>query len=87
MEAEQRRLYNHFVALSKNGKTDEQMANCKKYAAEILASFPQFLKKVEVELTPAQKGAATKAAKAEAAKAEAAKAEAAKEKPDPEDPK
>ena len=47
MEAEQRRLYNHFVALSKNGKTDEQRANCKKYAAEILASFPQFLKPVE----------------------------------------
>lgn len=43
----QKKLYDHFVKLSKDGKDDIQKANCKKYAAEILKSFPDFAKKPE----------------------------------------
>ncbi len=43
----QKKLYDNFVRLSKDGKDDIQKENCKKYAAEILKSFPDFAKKEE----------------------------------------
>ncbi len=48
----QKKLYEHFVKLSKDGKDDEQKANCAKYAAEILKSFPDFAKKEEPKEAP-----------------------------------
>ena len=50
MEENQRKLYNHFKKLSVEGKTDAQREKCAGYAAEILKSFPQFEKKVEVKI-------------------------------------
>ena len=41
-ETEQKRLYEHFKKLSKDGKDNIQRENCKKYATQILDSFPQF---------------------------------------------
>ena len=41
-EANQKKLYDYFVDLSKNGKDEAQRANCKGYAADILKSFPHF---------------------------------------------
>ena len=49
-KSEQERLYKHFLNLSVNGKNDIQKANCKKYADEILESYPEFAKKPEVEV-------------------------------------
>ena len=42
MKSEQLRLYNHFLNLSINGQNTIQKANCKKYANEILESYPEF---------------------------------------------
>ena len=50
-QANQKKLYDHFVKLSKEGKDDEQRANCKRYAEEILKSFPDF-NKVEKKEEP-----------------------------------
>ena len=46
-EANQKKLYDNFVRLSKEGKDEAQRTHCKKYAAEILKSFPHFAKKEE----------------------------------------
>lgn len=43
-KANQKKLYDHFVKLSKEGKSDVQRANCKRYAEDILKSFPDFKK-------------------------------------------
>ncbi|HEB47116.1 MAG TPA: hypothetical protein ENI22_01465 [Candidatus Pacearchaeota archaeon] len=47
MEENQKKLYDHYMDLSVNGKDDIQKANCLKYAKDILKSFPQFEKKAE----------------------------------------
>ncbi len=74
-EANQKKLYDNFVRLSKEGKDETQRKNCARYAADILKSFPDFAKKEEPkkELTPAQKAAATKAANKVAEEAKKAK--------------
>ena len=42
MEAEQKRLYEHFKKLAKDGETPKQRTECGRYAAQILKSFPDF---------------------------------------------
>ncbi len=49
-EVEQKRLYEHFKNLSKEGKDTKQRTECEKYAAEILKSFPQFEVKEKPEV-------------------------------------
>ena len=41
-EINQKKLYENFKRLSKEGKDNKQRTECGKYAAEILKSFPQF---------------------------------------------
>ena len=85
-EANQKKLYDNFVRLSKEGKNEAQRVNCAKYAANILKSFPDFANKKTVTktdtntdtLTPAQKAAATKKANKEAKEAENSQEEGAK---------
>ena len=48
-EKNQKKLYENFKRLSKEGKDEKQRTECGKYAAEILKSFPQFEKKEEVK--------------------------------------
>ena len=45
MEKEQKRLYEHFKKLSVDGVDTKQRTECKRYAKEILKSFPHFEKK------------------------------------------
>ena len=44
MKENQKVLYDHYVKLSKEGKTDKMRADAKFRAAEILKSFPDFAK-------------------------------------------
>ncbi len=44
MKENQKIMYDNFLRLSTEGKTDIQRKNCKGYAAEILKSFPDFEK-------------------------------------------
>jgi len=48
-KTEQKRLYEHYKKLSKDGNTSIQRENAKKNGAEILKSFPEFEKPVKVE--------------------------------------
>ena len=43
-EANQKKMYDGFMRMSKDGETDTKRANCLKYAKNILASFPHFAK-------------------------------------------
>ena len=45
MKAEQKRLYEHYMKLSKEGETTKQRTECKRYAEQILESFPEFKEK------------------------------------------
>ena len=47
MEANQKRLYEHFEKIMKEGKTDLIRDRAKRNADEILKSYPQFAKKKE----------------------------------------
>ena len=51
----QKILYDDFVKNAVEGKTDIQRENCKKEAAEILKSFPDFEVKKKVEEKPVLK--------------------------------
>ena len=43
-EANQKKMYEGFMRMSKEGDTDTKRANCLKYAKQILSSFPHFAK-------------------------------------------
>ena len=54
MEENQKKLYDHFIDLSVNGKDEIQRNHGLEYAKEILKNFPQFAKKKEDKEKPAE---------------------------------
>ncbi len=48
-EINQKKLYDNFKRLSKEGKDSKQRTECARYAKQILDSFPHFEKPVKEE--------------------------------------
>lgn len=63
MKDNQKKLYDHFIKLSKEGKTDKQRAFGLQSANDILKSFPDFAGKKERPETAAETKAREKAEK------------------------